>query len=135
MSELVFRVAWFSVAALAVSFATYLIVGSIVNAHAGGADDRTVIRDIVGPGSHHLSGMVMVPSPCHELSLRTEAISPTRYQLLFRTWHEPSVDCKSGETPRPFHAVLFAPAAGVDFFATLDDKTLPIQVFPVVREY
>ena len=133
MGEIASRMFWFTLVAVAVAYAAYLIGGSVVNAQASGAYEPIVIRDVLGPGSHHLSGMIMVPTPCHQLSLRTETISPTSYQLLFRTWDEPSVDCSKEEMTRPFRAVLFAPAAGVDFIATLDGKGIPIKVLPVVE--
>ena len=131
MYEMFSRVVWFFVVASAVAYATYLVAGSIVNAQASDAYRPVVIRDELGPGVHHLSGMVMVPTLCHELTLRTEEVSATAYALLFRTWREPSMDCASEEVPRYFRAVLFAPAAGVEFIATLDGAGLPIVVMPV----
>ncbi|MDO8514078.1 MAG: hypothetical protein Q7S50_00880 [bacterium] len=132
MSEMLSRMVWFVIVAVAISYATYITAGSIVNAQARGAYKPVMIRDVLGPGSHHLSGMIMVPTPCHELTLRTEALSAATYELLFRTWHEPSVDCDEEEIPRPFRAVLFAPSTGVEFIATLDGVALPIQVLPSI---
>ena len=126
---------WFFVVATAISYATYITAGSIVSAQASGVYEPIMVRDVLGPGSHHLSGMVMVPTPCHELTLRTEALSATTYELLFRTWHEPSVKCDAEKMPRPFRAVLFAPATGVEFVATLDGKSLPVQVLPSTAKH
>jgi hypothetical protein len=78
--------------------------------------------------------MVMVPSSCYQLSVHTDALSSVAYNLTFKTWQDPAVDCSADEVPRQFHEILFAPAAGVDFFATLDGADLPIAVIPVVFE-
>lgn len=132
MSEMISRVLWFAVVAVTLSYAVYLVVGSVLNARGSGAYESVVIRDELGPGSHNLSGMVMVPTPCHQLSMRTEALSTSTYMLLFRTWREPSVYCAATEVPRYFRAVLFAPSTGVEFGATLDDRGLPIIVVPTI---
>ena len=132
MGEMALRILWFVVLAAALSYGSYLLVGNVVNAQASNTYGPTVVRDVLGPGSHDLSGMVMVPTPCDELIVHTEAISPTSYVLLFETWREPSVTCGKEETPRTFHETLFAPAAGVEFAATLDGAGLPIVVLPVV---
>ncbi len=132
MSEMVSRVLWFAVVAVALSSTVYLVVGSALNARDSGVYESVVIRDELGPGVHRLSGMVVVPTPCHQLSVRTEALSISTYMLLFRTWREPSVYCAATEVPRYFRAVLFAPSTGVEFGATLDDKGLPIVVVPTI---
>lgn len=132
MSIVISRMVWFVVVAAVLSYASYLLLGSIVNAQAAGKYEPVLIRDELAPGAHYLSGMVMVPTPCHQLSVRTEAVSDTAFMLLLRTWREPSVDCAKNEMPRHFRAVLFAPSAGIEFGATLDGKGLPIVVLPVI---
>ncbi|OGG53216.1 hypothetical protein A2851_02805 [Candidatus Kaiserbacteria bacterium RIFCSPHIGHO2_01_FULL_53_29] len=133
MGEIIQRIVWFAIVASACAYATFLVAGSIVNAQASGAYEPILIRDELAPGAHHLSGMIMVPTPCDELTVRTETLSISTYVLVFNTWHEPTVTCAQDETPRYFRAVLFAPAAGVQFSATLDGVGLPIVVLPVVK--
>ena len=87
------RMLWFLVVASFVAYAVYLVAGNIVNAQASGEGIPVIVRDELGRGVHHLSGMVMVPSPCDQLSVRVEPSSDTMFVLLFRTWREPSVDC------------------------------------------
>lgn len=128
---MIWRIAWFGVAAIALSYAGSLFAGSAISARAAGLYEPIVIRDVFDRGAHYLSGMVMVPSPCDQLSVRTQALSSTTYMLNFNTWREPSVDCKNDEMPRAFHVVLFAPPVGVEFGATLDGAGLPIVVLPV----
>ncbi len=122
---------WFVIVAVGVAYISYLVIGGVVNAQASSAPP-VVVRDEVGVNAHHLSGMVMVPTPCDQLSVSTETLSPTTYSLLFKTWREPSVQCAEEPTPRAFRTVLFAAAANTYFVATLDGAALPIAVIPVV---
>jgi hypothetical protein len=127
---MVWRMAWFLVAAIAISYAIYLVLGSSLRASASGINDPILVRDVLGQGAHQLSGMVMVPTPCHQLSMSTYAMASTSYVLSFKTWREPSVDCKNDAIPRPFSAIIFAPAVGVHIRAEIDGKSLPIVVIP-----
>jgi hypothetical protein len=131
MGEVAQRLFWFLVVACAVAYTTSAIAGSFVTAHAA-ESGPVMIRDELEPGIHHLSGMVMVPTPCDELSLHTEKISQETFELRFTTWHEPSVECKDDATPRPFREVFFAPAAGIQFIATLNGTDLPVVVLPEI---
>ena len=132
MGAIFSRMLWFFVVASLVAYASYLVAGSIVSAQASGEGIPVIVRDELGRGVHHLSGMVMVPSPCDQLSVRVEPSSDATFVLLFRTWHEPSVDCAADETPRYFRAILFAPSTGVGFTATLDGIGFPIVVLPAL---
>ena len=132
MGAIFSRMLWFFVVASILSYATYLVVGSLAHAEASGENLPAVIRDELGQGVHHLSGMVMVPTPCDQLSLRTEAVSDYTFVLVFRTWREPSADCMAEETPRYFRALLSAPSTGVEFTATLDGAGFPIIVLPTL---
>ncbi len=126
--------AWFTIVAIALSYSSYLLAGGVINARASGLYEPILIRDVLGQGSHNLSGAVMVPTPCDQISVRTLALSTTAYMLNFETWREPSVDCGNAETPRVFHAILFAPSVGIEFGATLDGVGLPIVVLPVLKQ-
>lgn len=134
MGAILSRMIWFFVVASLVAYATYLVAGNIVNAQASGENAPVIVRDELGKGVHHLSGMVMVPTPCDQLSVRVDPISATQYALVFHTWREPSVDCKMDETPRYFRAILFAPSTGIGFTATLDGIGFPIIVLPVLPD-
>lgn len=134
MGAIFSRMLWFFVVASLIAYATYLVLGNIVNAQASGENTPIVVRDELGKGVHHLSGMLMVPTPCDQLSVRVEPASNTSFVLVFRTWREPSVDCAMDEMPRYFRAILFAPSTGVGFAATLDGIGFPIVVLPVPPE-
>lgn len=133
MVDMVRRLVWFGVVSTAFAYVFFLVIGSIVHAQAARAYDPVLVRDEVGPGIHRLSGMVMVPSRCDQLSVHTDALSSTTYTLRFTTWREPSVTCEDEEIPRAFREVVFAPAAGVQFIATLNGRSLSVAVVPVVK--
>ncbi len=134
MGAIFSRMVWFIVVSSLLAYATYLVAGNIVNAQASGENDPVVVRDELGKGVHHLSGMVMVPTPCDQLSVRVEPASGVQYVLVFRTWREPSVDCTADETPRYFRAILFAPSTGIGFNATLDGIGFPVVVLPALPD-
>lgn len=131
MEGVLARLGWFVTGAVIVAYLIFMVLSSVVNAQAAGLNAPIVIRDNVQANVHDLSGMVMVASPCDELSVQTSQVSSTVYQLSFSTWREPSVTCADDSTPRSFHTVIFAPGAGVYFVATLDNAALPIAVIPI----
>ena len=124
------RAAWFVVAASLIAYAGYLYVGSIVHSGETIADHTVIIRDSISKGEHHVSGMLMVPSSCDELTLRVSEVKDDLYLLSFSTWSEPSILCDYTPTARVFDTVVFAPSIGVRFIATLDTVALPVAVYP-----
>lgn len=132
MGAIFSRMLWFFVVASLIAYALHLVAGNIVSAQASGENVPVIVRDELGKGVHHLSGMLMVPTPCDQLSVRVEPASALQYVLVFRTWREPSVDCTEEEVPRYFRAILFAPSTGIGFNATLDGIGFPIVVLPVL---
>ena len=129
MGDIIRRMVWFAIVATAFSYAVFIVLGNFVTAEA--QDEGPVrIRDVLEPGSHHLSGMVSVPQACDELLVRTEKLSTSSYELIFSTWQDPSVQCSPQSQPREFQAALFAPSTGVQFIATLNGRPLPVLVIP-----
>ena len=135
MSAIISRMLWFFVVASLLAYATYLVAGSIVHAQASREYTPVTVRDELGQGVHHLSGMVMVPTRCDDVSVRAEEVSSGTYTLVFRSWREPSTDCPADETPRYFRAVVFAPSVGVQFTASYDGTGFPIVVLPAALSH
>ncbi len=106
----------------------FLLVGNTINAGAVDMSRIAQVRDVLKPGVHALSGMVMVQRTCDELTLTTETVSQTVHKLVFKTWQQPSITCVSEDAPRAFRAVVLGPAAGLTFIATLDDMPLTLVV-------
>ncbi len=129
MSDMVSRLVWFFCAACLGSYAIFLLAGSTIHAHAVDQSRIVEVRDVLKPHMHALSGMVMVPKTCDQLTITTEEISPTTHKLVFTTWQLPSVPCKVEDVPRAFRAVVLAPAAGIEFIATLDEMPLTVVVY------
>ena len=119
---------WYSLVGCAIAYTSFVVGGAIFNAHVLAAKMPTLIHDDVQPNTHHLWGTVTVLSPCDQLSVHTNEVSPTLYQIVLETWKEPSVQCAKGSATRSFETIVFAPTKGVSFIASLDGAPLPIAV-------
>ena len=128
MSHVLWRILWIAVSIACVTYASYLFFGNVVQDQTHRSHNEVIAQDVVSPGEHHISGMIMVPSDCHGLSLRVLQTTPSSYQLTFQTWLEPYRDCPQVPSPRAFHAITFAPSVGADFSATLDGTPFPLQL-------
>lgn len=133
MKSTILNFLWFTIVSSALAYVVLVIWGQIAFARASGANEPVVIRDELGPGSHHLFGMVTVPRTCDELHVEVQQVSASLYELAFSTWQEPSVTCDNEATPRVFNEALFAPAVGIDFIASEDGTPFPITVVPVIH--
>ena len=133
MGERVRQLVWFCVVASVVAYSTYLFVGSATNTADPNSSQTVTVHDAIEPGVHRLYGLVMVPSPCDQVSVRAETGDAQMYVLVFQTWHvEAAATCPPEATPREFNAVVEAPAAGVRFVATLNGKSIPISLEPSI---
>lgn len=129
MWDMVRGMVWFAVVSTVASFAIFAVLGNFAIAGAEN-EGPVVIRDVLSPGVHQFSGMIVLPLACDELSVQSEPVSSTTYMLVFQTWQDPSIACPSEPTPREFKTTVFAPSAGVVFLATLDGNGFPIEVEP-----
>ena len=126
------RLVMFFFVACAVSYAIFLVTGSAINAAALDESRTVLVRDSLKPGVHYLSGIVMVHRTCADLSVRSDKVDTSVYQLIFTTWEDPSIDCVTDDTPRAFRVAVAAPAAGVDFIGSLDGDPLRLSVYQLV---
>lgn len=129
-SEVVWQFLWLMTLGIAISYASYLFLGSIIMAGAAGTPPEIAAIDVIKPGEHHVSGVVLVPSQCHELSVTARKLSETAYQLVFKTWPEPARDCPRGAVTKPFETVIFAPSVGLSFSAIVDEKPVLLELLP-----
>ncbi|MDO8521900.1 MAG: hypothetical protein Q7S08_01270 [bacterium] len=127
------RLVWFSIIAIAISFVISLVLGKIQYAESKGRS-IVVIRDLISPGLHDLSGMIEVPKVCDEISVKAEQINPASYYLDFRTWEVPYRDCDEEGIPRVFHTTVIAPGAGVEFRAGLNGKPFSVIVLSEIKK-
>ena len=127
MGDFGYRILWICILCTLVAYATYLLLGSHIEAKESMLP--VVVRDNISLGEHHLSGVVMVPDSCDELSFEVMKIDYAHYKIAFTTWPEPSVECVHEPTARVFTTTVFAPSVGVQFIASLDAGSLPIAVY------
>ncbi len=130
MGDVVRRLVWITLVSCAIAYAVFLAAGSALHADAESASRDVFVRDVVGVGVHHLSGMVMVPKTCMELFVKVEQVSDTVYKLGFSMWEQPSIACKEDESPRAFNTIVFAPSIGVTFIGALEKEPLNLYVIP-----
>ncbi len=134
MWAVVRRMFTFTLFAVVVAYAVFLMAGATIYAQEEQRSKTVWVRDEISPNIHRLAGMIMLPSSCHELSVKTEKLSSDAFKLVFTTWEHPYIECADGVTPVAFHEVVFAPAVGVTFIATLDGRPLPIVVSPEIAD-
>ena len=125
------RLAWIAIVASFVAYSTYFVLGGAIEADASSALKPVVARDLIQNGAHHLSGMVFVPSGCHELSTSVQALDSVTNVITFETWEAPYVECVREPVPRAFRVIAFAPSPDTRFFATLDEEAIPFVVIVV----
>lgn len=122
------RMVWFGIVCAFVSYGIFFVLGQFADFEFRW-EKPIAIRDDLSPGVHRLSGIVVVPSPCYQLSVETQMIATDTYELVFGTWQEPAVPCTSDATAREFQAVVFAPL-GVNFVASVDGYNYPTAILP-----
>ena len=133
MPDVIGRILWIIFAAGTISYSTFLLTGSAVNAKASGVQAPVVVRDSLERGKHNLNGMLTVSSGCDQLTLHVDPQGNWVYALTFTTWEEPAVACGKEPTPRVFQTTVFAPSVGVRFIATLDGESIPLAVYPTIE--
>lgn len=122
------RLIWLVISAVILSYGSYLVIAKQVIAEESGMMRPVEMIDELKPGVHFISGMIMVPNACDELTIHVSKINETTYDLRFNTWEEPSVRCARGSVPRHFTTIAFAPAAGIIFLAELDGTPFPVTM-------
>lgn len=122
------RLTFFIVFAALVAGAAHLFFGSIISAAAQEEASTIVLKDAFKNGTHELSGIVMVPSNCHDLTVRTKDVTHTVSAVIFETWEQPFIaDCDRTPSPRAVQAILFGPK-DLDIRAIYDGEWVPIQL-------
>lgn len=132
MGEVVRRMFTFSIAACAVAYVVYFLAGASIYAQAEAKQKTVWVRDQISPSAHHISGLVTVKNSCTELTEKAEQLSPLLYRLTFTTWEHPNTECTDYPVQKQFYDIIFAPAVGVHFIATLDGRSLPLIVVPYI---
>jgi len=116
------------------AYGAFLLLDGVVNAQTNDDARTIVVRDVVDRNTHNLSGMVVVPSQCHELITYTKQIDPSNYLLAFETWEDPNRTCAQNLVSRAFHLTLFAPSTGIAFQGIFNERSIQLQVVKTSKQ-
>ncbi|MBI4068236.1 hypothetical protein HY413_02410 [Candidatus Kaiserbacteria bacterium] len=122
------RLTLFTVTAIAIAYAAHMFFGSIIFAAAEEDASAIVLRDIYKNERHELSGIVMVPSTCHDLTVRAKDIDARSTAIILETWEQPFASaCDKAPTPRAIHVTAFGPE-GLDLRGMQDGAWVPLTI-------
>ena len=107
---------------------TFTVANEIIRSNLRPVEP-VLIRDTIGAGTHTLTGVVYVHSPCDEITVTTKQLDETSYALLINTWREPHIpSCEMTKVTRRFNAIVFAPSLGTKFSLLIDGTPFPVAV-------
>ena len=121
------RVVVFMVFAGLTAFSAHLFFGSAIFAAAEKDVFQIILRDTYREEMHELSGMVLVPSDCHDVSVRTKDFDASMIFIIFETWEQPYRECEKAETPRAVRIIAFAPE-NITFRGLMDNELVPLTI-------
>ena len=104
--------------------------GNQIMAHASGDKAPLVLRDVLEPGTHHISGMIDVGFSCENVSVDAHRTGAS-YELEFNTWRD-EAQCSPGPVARDFALELEGPSDLV-VTATLDGVPIDIALMRQTR--
>lgn len=102
-------------------YASQLYFGSIVEAETERNRTRVEVYDLLDAQqkTHRLSGIIMLPSACHSVSIKSKELAPGKYHVYFSTFGEVH-GCTAEPHPHSFSTTIRAPLVGVEFTGSLD---------------
>lgn len=121
MGEVAARFLLICVITTLAGYASQLYFGSIVAAETERNRTRIEVYDLLDARAqtHRLSGIIMLPSACHSVSIKTKELAPGKYHVYFSTFGEVH-GCKNESRPYAFRTSVQAPLIGTEFTASLD---------------
>ena len=129
MRDTLRRLTVFAVVASIFTYGVLLAGGDVVQASATHIIIvPTVIRDTPEKGAHILSGTLVLPSSCDELSAHILEVSTSSFVITLSTWQDPAITCTKNPVSKWFQTVAFAPPKGVSFAAKLNGEDLPMVI-------
>ena len=117
-----------------IAYGAYLFFASSVQAETEKPLITVEVYDFIDSTAktHRLSGIIMVPTACHEIHVKTEEKGPGIYHLYFTTFGDVH-GCAPEPEPRAFRTVVPAPLVGVRFTASLDWHPLDFIIVSQAR--
>ncbi|MFZ2555781.1 MAG: hypothetical protein WAZ27_05260 [Minisyncoccia bacterium] len=121
MGEVITRFLSICIITILAGYASQLYFGSIVEAETERNRTRVEVHDFldVKAKTHRLSGIIMLPTKCHSLSIKTKELAPGKYHVYFSTFGDVH-GCAQEPHAVPFRTIVNAPLVGVEFTASLD---------------
>ncbi len=106
---------------IVLSYAAYLFFGTIVRAEIEEPLTRVEVYDFIDTSTktHRLSGIIMVPTKCHEIRMKTKELEPGKYHIFFSSFGD-FHGCAEDPQPLSFREYIEAPVVGTEFTASLD---------------
>lgn len=138
MGESVSRLLVFAAVSGLFGLSVNLFFGSILAGGGGDEINKIVVKDEFSPAEelHTFSGTVLVPSTCHDLTVRVHDFDADTLILVFESWERPHfLSCKKRDdlTPKSFRAVAFAPG-WVEVKALFDGRFVPFRLITSTSE-
>ena len=129
---MIVRLTFFFVFAILTALVSHIFFGSIIFAAAQQEASAIVLKDAYKRGTHELSGIVMVPSSCHDLTVRTKDVTQTMSAIIFETWEQPFLTgCDRSPNPRSVQAIIFG-SEHLDIRAIYDGEWAPLTLVPAL---
>lgn len=102
-------------------YASQLYFGSIVAAETERNRSRVEVFDLldVKKKTHRLSGIIMLPTACHRVTITSKQLAPGKYHVYFSTFGD-THGCAAEPHPYSFRTIIDAPLVGVEFTGSLD---------------
>jgi hypothetical protein len=114
---------------LVLSWAAYVFFGGIVNAEIEKPLTRVEVYDFIDTSTktHRLSGIIMVPTRCHSINVKTKELEPGKYHVYFSSFGDVH-GCADDPQPLSFREYVKAPIVGTEFTASLDWRPLDFVI-------
>jgi hypothetical protein len=125
---MVTRLFIFTIFASLTALSAHLFFGGTIFAEADETSSVISLRDVYENKTHELSGIVMVPSTCHEISVRAKDADARTTVVIFETWEQSyRTGCKKTPTPRAIRVMAFAPKY-IEFVGIFDNNWVPLNI-------
>lgn len=127
-NEILWRLLWIVVVLSLAAYAAYLFFGSVVQAEVEKSLTTIEVYDYIDreKKTHRLSGMIMVPTRCHEVRAKVTE-EEGHPHILFSTFGDVH-GCEPEETARAFAVTIEAPLVGNLFTASIDWRAAELVI-------
>lgn len=114
---------------IVLSYGAYIFFGSIVRAEIEEPLTRVEVYDFIDTSTktHRLSGIIMVPTRCHNLSVKTKELEPGTFHVYFSSFGD-FHGCADDPQPLSFREYVKAPLVGTEFTASLDWRPMEFVI-------